>query len=94
MKVTASWSNKEEEGRLSRADVETLKLRASTDWGERVHVLDFLKDAHFEIGKLYDEILTDTNRLPVSKEAVPSGTACQSAEQAVPETTSNDEQAS
>lgn len=92
MKVTASWSNKEEEGRLSRADVETLKLRASTDWGERIHVLDFLKDAHFEIAKLYDEILTDTDRLPASKEAVPGGGVCQSSEHAVLETTSNDEQ--
>lgn len=92
MKVTASWSNKEEEGRLSRADVEALKLRASTDWGKRIHVLDFLKDAHFEIGKLYDEILTDANRLPVTKEAVLGDTPCHSPEHAKPETTPKGEQ--
>lgn len=90
MKVTATWSNKEEEGRLSRADVDALKLRASANWGERVHVLDFLKDAHFEIGKLYDEILTKVG--PVGKEAVLGGNACHSAEHAVPETTPKGEQ--
>ncbi len=84
MKITTSWSNKHEEARLSRADVEALKLRASTDWGERVHVLDFLKDAHFEIGRLYDEILC--------KEAVPGGDLCQSIEHPMHETTSNDAQ--
>jgi hypothetical protein len=84
MKLSATWSNKEEEARLSKADVNALRLRAGADWGERVHVLDFLKDAHFEIGRLYDEILTG--------EAVPAGTSRQSEEQAKHETTPNDEQ--
>jgi len=84
MKLSAAWSNKAEEARLSKADVSALRLRASAEWGERVHVLDFLKDAHFEIGRLYDEILTG--------EAVPAGTPRQSGEQAKHEATPNDEQ--
>jgi len=84
MRLTITWSYRREEGVLRPTDIAELKRQASESWGDRVHVLDFLKDAAFEVSKLYDEM----------REAVPGGTACQSSEQAVPETTSNDEQQS
>ena len=82
MKLTIRWSDLREEGVLSAADVRDLMDRAKESWGERVHVLDFLRDAVWEVSKLYDEM----------REAVPADTACHSAEQHRHETTSNDAQ--
>lgn len=76
MKLTIRWSDREEAGVLSKAEVAALKC------ADRTLVLDFLQDAAYETEKLYHEMI----------EAVPGGTVCQSREHAKPKPTTNDAQ--
>lgn len=57
MKLACRWSEREEEGRLSKADVAILKELAATTPGNKVWVLDFLQDNIQATTALYNEII-------------------------------------